>query len=509
VSLHRLRTITRVLAPLLTAEVAAGLTNHGVPDRTEFPREISPAVRRARVARQALEQLGPFWIKIGQLLSTRPDFVPAAMIEEFRCLHDEVAVAPFSDFAPVLDDELGRGGCKVLREIHTDRPLGSASLAQVYAATLHDGRPAVVKIQRPGVVSVVLQDMKLLRRAARTIGRGAPRFNAVINVDTMLGTVFDAMRAELDFTVEATNMDRARLSVRKFSYLSVPDVVVATPRVLVQSLAPGVSIRDVDCATIPTSHRLAVGRDLLGLMLHDYFVTRVFHADPHPGNLFVAPDAPASLIDWGMVGRVDRHISNGMLMVLLNLARNDAAATARSWIAVGASTPWADLPGFVSDMTTLVPRVATASLDELDFGVTLGALLAYSTRRGIHTPPMIALLAKSFSNVEGSVRYIAPELMITQVFRDELQSIAFELARELSSDEDVARLALELIFAANDLPSQFRSVVRDLADREFTMQLSTLQGNRAGTGTPDNGVRTLARVLFVLGAIKLWIDRRR
>ncbi|MEU1135206.1 AarF/ABC1/UbiB kinase family protein, partial [Streptomyces sp. NPDC005900] len=340
--------------------------------------------------REALESLGPFYIKVGQILSTRPDLVSSAVIEELGKLHDQVSAAPFTDFEAVLAHDLGPAWATGFRDIDTARPLGTASLAQVYRATLADGTPAAVKIQRPGIRALVEADMALLRKTARFIARRSPRFNAVIDINAMLGVVFDAMRPELDFVLEARNMNEARWHTADFKHLTVPTVLTATPRVLIQSLAPGRSIADARPEDFSTDEREGIGRDLLAFMYRSYFLTRTFHADPHPGNILVHPGEPAHLIDWGMVGRIDRPLSTSILLVLLSLAQNDGAATAKAWIEMGHATPWAEVTGFIEDMAALVPQVATASLEELNFGVTLTAVLEHSTKRGIKTSPMIS-----------------------------------------------------------------------------------------------------------------------
>ncbi|MFD0855081.1 ABC1 kinase family protein, partial [Actinomadura adrarensis] len=345
------------------------------------------------------------------------------------------------------------------------------SLAQAYRVVLRGGEEAVLKIQRPDIRTLVLADMAMLRRVARLIARTFPDFNEVIDIPAMCTVLFDAMEAELDFTVEAANMKRARKLAERFEYLDVPEVIWASRRVMVQSMAPGRSIRDVDRDDLTEKERVGIGRDLLAFMYRGYFVDRFFHADPHPGNIFVAPGERAHLLDWGMVGRVDRRMSMSMIMVLLSLAHNDGAGLARAWVELGRPTSRADIPGFCGDMSILVPKVATASLEDLDFGVTLTSVLKYSTRRGIQTNPAISLLGKSFSNIEGSVRYLAPELALTDVFQEELHGILIHLASESVSQLQAARTAMDLMIGNTLAPEQLRGMVRDLADRDFTIRI--------------------------------------
>ncbi|MCG7527729.1 AarF/UbiB family protein [Streptomyces sp. OfavH-34-F] len=493
---RRARLLARVLAQLAGAEAAHTLR----PRRRGAPGGESARVRRARRTREALESLGPFYIKAGQMLATRPDFVPPEMIAEFEKLHDNVSPAPFTDFEPVLKEELGPLWHQRFTDIDTAAPLGTASLAQVYRAELPGGRRVAVKIQRPGVREAVEADMKLIRSLARFGAKRATRFNEVIDIEAMLGVVFDAMRPELDFVKEARNMTEAAEAALGFDHIAVPDVIEATGRVLVQGLAPGVSIRDADRDAFTVEERTAIGHDLLAFMYRGYFVDRIFHGDPHPGNVFVHPGRPATLIDWGMVGRIDRPMSTGILLLLLNLAMNDGAGTARAWIDMGSTTSWTRAAAFAGDMSALVPQIATASLEELDFGVTLSAVLQHSTRRGIRTSPMVAILGKSFANIEGSIRHLCPELSLIDVFSEELIGIVTDLVKEALSPQQAVRTALELITAGASAPQQLRGVTRDLANRDLGMRM-TLNGppppsrSIRGLGGPELGL-SMAAAMF-------------
>jgi ubiquinone biosynthesis protein len=435
--------------------------------------------QRASDVRRTLEHLGPFYIKVGQILSTRPDLVSQDMIDELRKLHDRVSVQPFSQFRPVLEAELGPQWERNFADIDVEHPLGAASLAQVYAATLTDGRHAVVKVQRPGINTLVRSDMALLRRLVKLATHRFERFNAVVDLPAMLGIVFDAMRTELDFTVEAQNMTAARATVCGFKFLDIPHVLHATPRVMIQSRAPGCSIRDADPTAFTDEDRVGIGRDLFSYAYNSYFVERFFHADLHPGNIFVHPNGKASLIDWGMVGRIDRRTSMALMLMLVNLAMNDGAGVARAWIEFGHATPWADIASFVHDMEALVPRLTKASLAELDFGITLTSVLKSSTKRGIRTNPMVALLGKSVANLEGSVRHLTPELGITETFQDELTGLMTKIACEFTSEQQLARKALEMAFLSDSILEQWRAVLKDTANRQLSVQIGPI-GAAAG-----------------------------
>ncbi|SDD57003.1 ABC1 kinase family protein [Actinokineospora iranica] len=493
-SRSRLRVLTGAVSHLLAAEARRAVSQRDSGDESS-----TLGQQRAREFRRTLERLGPFYIKVGQMLSTRPDVVSQDMIDELRKLHDRVSVAPFALFEPVLEAELGPRWERRFADVDIERPLGAASLAQVYAVTLADGRPAVIKVQRPDIGTLVRSDMALLRRLVKLAGNRSPRFTAVVDLPAMLDIVFDAMRAELDFTVEAQNMATARAVTSEFKYLHIPDVLQATPRVMIQSRAPGCSIRDADPATFTDDERVGIGRDLFAYAYRSYFVEKFFHADLHPGNIFVHPGEKASLIDWGMVGRIDRRTSMALMLMLMNLAMNDGTGIARAWIEFGHATAWADIPSFINDMQALAPKVTHASLAELDFGVTLTNLLKCSTKRGIRTNPTVALLGKSVANLEGSIRHLTPELGITETFKDEVAGLMAKLACEFTSEQQLARVALDTAFLGDSLVEQSRTVLKDAANRQLTVQI----GRPAAGGKG----RALHISALALAAFAVWRSR--
>ncbi|MFJ8937324.1 ABC1 kinase family protein [Streptomyces sp. NPDC102365] len=412
-------------------------------------------------------------MKIGQILSARPDFVPDYIREELALLTDQATVRPFATFVPTLEEELGTGWRASFSSFESDRPLGAASLAQVYRASLRDGTPCVVKIQRPGSHGTVFGDMAVLRRATRVIRRVAPRFSEVIDTGAMLDVVFRAMRDELDFTREAANMKHARKAAKQFKTIKVPRALVATPRILVQTLADGQAAHRLKGDELSRKQRKQIAQEFVAYMLKGFFIDRTFHADPHSGNVLISPNGKAHVIDWGMVGRIDRSMSAGMLGTMIGMAYNDGPALAQSWIQMGSTTPWSDIGGFTTDIVRFVPHVANASLAELNFGVALTAVLAFSTNRGIQTTPNVSILGKAVANMEGTVRHIYPDLKLSDSIRDVLTDILLDMARDIASPEQLAQCGLHALHALTQGPGQGMSVLNDVAQRQLTLHNHT------------------------------------
>jgi ubiquinone biosynthesis protein len=325
----------------------------------------------------------------------------------------------------------------------------------------------------------------------------------------MLDVVFSSMRPELDFTLEADNMDALRDRVKDFDTLQIPEVIHVTPRVLVMSLAEGSSIRDCNPAHLTLKQREAIGTDLLGFMFWSYFVDRIFHADPHPGNIFISPDGEANLLDWGQIGRVDINLSTAMAVVMLSMAMNDGTTLARTWIEMGRATRRADIAGFINDMGRFVPGIAGQSLERFNFGVQLTSILKFSSKRGIAAPPAVASLGKSFANMEGSIRYLAPHISITDVSEDEFNMISQALASELLSPEYAARAGAQTILMMLNGPAQARGVLADMANRDMTLRLGEEMSFRSRhENRADARLRKLQRNIAVAALGALWLERR-
>ncbi|MFH9015321.1 ABC1 kinase family protein [Streptomyces sp. NPDC017943] len=459
------------LAGLLAQDALTAQQGTGTTERTKHAQRV-----RARRIREAMEALGPFYIKVGQVLATRPDLISGALATELERLHRTVTAAPFSVFEPVLEQELGPAWRTLFREVDTGLPCGSASLAQVYPVVLHDGTRAVLKVQRPGAERRMRADMATLSRAARMTGRATPRLAEVLDLDAVLQGIFDCMRPELDFTAEAAHMEAGRRAAEGFPHLAVPAVRQAGRRVLVQSIAPGRALSCGAADDMCEQQRERVATDLLRYMFRGYFVEHFFHADPHPGNVFLHPETGATLIDWGMAGRIDRHTGTLGALAFTSIAHNDARGLATAWLELGRPTSRTDLPAFRDDLTRIVPQLATSRLDHMNFGSALSTILRCAARRGIRTSPTIGILGKSMANTEGTVRALAPDLSATDVFRQALMDIMTELARKHLSQEQVARRGLELIAAGDSALDEARAVLRALAGRESTVSVGRIPG---------------------------------
>ena len=501
---ERVLQVASVLGELMAGEARLRWqrSREGFADPDDFERA------RAAALRQTLEQLGPLYIKVGQMLSTRPDLVSQTTIEALQDLHEQVMVRPFSEFEPVLSKNLGAHWRYRFKEIDTDVPLGAASIAQVYRAVQTDGEEVVLKVQRPGVAASTKLDMEILAQAVKLATRRAPTISEIFQPEAMLEVVFGAMKPEIDFTVEASNMEEFREMLEQFEHLVVPEVLHVTKEVLIMTKAPGVSIREMVIDDFTAKERELIGRDLCGMLFHGFMVDGLFHADPHPGNVFVAPGEPATVIDFGMVGRIDRRMALGYTRFMMATALNDGEAAGRAALEMGTLTSRANVPGFLSDMQRYIPTMANQSLQNMEFGNDFNQFLVFCTNRGIAVNPGIALFGKATANLEGSLRRLAPELTPFDVFRDSMGDIIRDQAKQLVKEEEILRIANEAFFASRSLPEQLRYLAQAVVNGQYVLRTrddsAALHEDRE-----DIRARKLRRTLIGIAGAALWLDHKR
>ncbi|MGH8973722.1 MAG: ABC1 kinase family protein, partial [Acidimicrobiia bacterium] len=464
---HRVAEVAGVLGSLMAGEAGRrwASARNGPEDRWAVERV------RARAIKDALEGLGPLYIKVGQILSTRPDLVSQAVIDELAVFHEHVLVRPFSEFEPVLEANLGSGWRSRFAEIDTEHPLGAGSMAQVYRAVRRNGQEVVIKIQRPGVAATVALDMDILARAVGMVARAAPNMAELFQPEAMLDTVFAVMRPEIDFTVEADNIDDLRDILDGYSHIGVPDVIKATKQVLVMTMAPGTSVLHADMADFGRDQRRGMAKDLVAMIYKGLMVDGIFHADPHPGNIFVAPDQPATLIDFGMVGKIDQCMSVGFTRFMMCMGANDGEAAGRAALELSTATSRANVPGFLSDMQRWVPSVVGSTLGDLNFGQTFNDFLLLLTRRGIAVNPAVAIIGKVLSNLDGSVRMIDPDVKPMEVFQGVLGDIVRSQLGRTNGQPRWLQVANEGYEGSRALSEQVRFLNQMVTNGQFVFKV--------------------------------------
>lgn len=412
--------------------------------------------------RLAVEELGTTFIKLGQVLSTRPDLLPADYVAELRKLQDAAPSVPYDAVAEVIHRELGAPPEEIFQEF--DRlPTASASIGQVHRAVLPGGEEVVVKVQRPGVEVVVERDLEILldlaRLAAERTAWGA-RYDLVGLVEEFGFTLLE----ELDYTREGRNADRFRELFADNPTLYVPEVYwdYSTRRVLTMERISGIKISDVaalDAAGI--DRRMVAGRSV-AIMLQEVFVHGFFHADPHPGNFFVMEGERIGLMDFGMVGRLDETTKAALLRIAVAVTRQDADRLLDALMAAGLAGGAASRVALKRDLRHLIGRYQGRPIKEIAARQFVHEVLTVARRHHLQLPTELVQLAKVIAMSEGLGAQLDPEFKLFEFAAPYFQQFWLQGRSPLALSRKLATDALDLADLAVGLPRRVERLLTQL-----------------------------------------------
>lgn len=424
--------------------------------------------------RLVLEELGGSFVKLGQIVSTRPDIVPIEIIEELRRLQDEVAPINFEELRDELEKQLGAP----ISQVYTDfdeTPAASASVGQVHRAKLNtpDGlAEVVVKIQRPKIKTIIERDMDLLYWLAHTIERSIPESSIYSPVE--LVAEFDhAVSAELDFALEADNAERFSKNFTDTDEVVFPRVFreASSRTVITLSNLAGYRLRD---AVSRGANRELIARQVLGTIIRMIFEHGFFHADPHPGNIFILGDLEKPIIgfiDLGLVGRLSPEIRDRIIDLMIAVSREDNRAIVDAIYSIGTPTKKIDRRALESEVSRLSTKYLGKKLGDIDFSGLIRDLASSSIKYGLELSPDFLMVGKALMTVEGIAREICPELdLLEEVEPYFLQLLAKRYSPEKISS-DLLYLATRLSTTASTLPVHIQEILEDLRQGRLSLEI--------------------------------------
>lgn len=422
---------------------------------TAPPSDTSPAH-----IRRALEELGPTFIKFGQLLSTRPDLIPPALATELSKLQDSAPPVPTEQIRDVIRRELGAEPEELFASFD-DEPMASASIGQAHTATLRDGTPVVVKVRRPGAVAQVQEDLEILRNLALRASRAwslARDYDAPGIADEFAQT----LRAELDYLQEGRNAERFAEY-----FEDDPDVVIprvfwdyTTSRVLTLERMTGMNVGDTAALDAAGVDRKRVARKGADVVLKMTFEDRFFHADLHPGNLFIHEDGTIALIDFGMVGEIGEELRGQLSGLFVSLVRGNPEALASALVNMAPGSGGVDRDLLRDDLSIFLSRYPLRSLRDTPFARMMAELFAILRQHRLRLPREMALLFKALLLIEGLARRLDPDFRLGEV----LEPYAERLARERFSATVLAQRIARASADLGELLLEAPGVLRRLVD---------------------------------------------
>jgi predicted unusual protein kinase regulating ubiquinone biosynthesis (AarF/ABC1/UbiB family) len=437
-------------------------------DRDVAPRDGDPKPEQLA---DDLERMGPTYVKLGQLLSGRADLLPDAYLEALARLQDDVKPFPFGEVETIVEAELGVRLSKAFATFEA-KPLAAASLGQVHAATMRDGRPVVVKVQRPGIKKQIVEDFEVLTELAafadaHTAAGKRYRFGKI--VDEMRTTLLQ----ELDYEREASNLRALSENLSAFEHLHVPLPIAdySTGSVLTMDFVRGTKITKLSPLSRIDIDGEALVDELFRAYLQQVLVDGLFHADPHPGNVFLTDDGRIALLDLGMVGRVAARIQEELLKLTLALAEGNADDALKVMIAIGEAGDAFDEPELRRRAWPFIVEQRDTSLRKINVGRAMLGLARIGADTGLHAPANLVLLGKALMQLDQIGKVLAPEFDPNAAVQRHASAIMTQRMWKNLSPGNLLAPALELKDFLTGLPNRLNKILDAVGNAELELKV--------------------------------------
>ncbi len=446
--------------------------------------------RNAARFRQMLVDLGPTYVKLGQLLSSRPDILPAAWIAELSLLQDACDPVPVDDIRREIERGLGRPVGELFAWLDPV-PVASASIAQVHRARTHGGADVAVKVQRPGVREQFESDLGLLQYVARLL-EALVEETGIYTPSDIVHEFDRAIHEELDFANEARNARDIAIASKDLAFVVVPAVHAAfsSATVLTLDYVEGRKVTDVAGREGYDPQRVA--RNLIDAAFRQLFGGGIFHGDPHPGNLLVLPGDRIAYLDFGLVGRIGRPMQEALVTLLVAVALRDPDTVARVLYRIGVPEAHTPITSLRDDISRILDRYLGLKLDQIRSSTLLTDMLDLAVRHKIKVPREYALLCKSSVTIEGVIRGLYPGLDIMEVGLPYAKEMLFSRFQPGDASGALMKSMLKLQGLAEDVPAQLSQILADLEGGKFRVHVRSESIDRIA----DN-VRSLGLTVFL------------
>lgn len=478
---HPLCTSPGVLPGKLSryAAVATLLLKH----RPDLLTEIEPATdgattkdEQAEAERLAkdLEKLGPTFVKLGQVLSTRADLLQPTYLEALSRLQDDVDPVPLAEIHKTIEDDLGVRLSKAFLTFDPE-PLASASLGQVHRATLRDGRPIAVKVQRPDILGQVLADLNVLDEITAfidhhtTVGR---RYEFA----PMIHEFRKALMEELDYEIEANHLRTLKKNMAEYPRIFVPAPIESyiSKRVLTMEYVRGIKVTTVNPVALIDADPAGLADELIQAYLHQILIDGFFHADPHPGNVFLTEDGRLALIDLGMVGHLSPTLQDKLLKLILAISEGRGEDAADVALALGEMRENFDEEAFTRDVVAIVGRYYGASLQEFQVGRIVLEVNRSGGAHGVKSPVELTMLGKTLLTLDNIARTLAPALDVNASIRNNASRLMQRRLLKSLSPGTVFTTMLEAKEFAEQLPRRINRVLESLASSQLKLKVEVI-----------------------------------
>ena len=440
----------------------------------KYGRDADPDPEAAANLARDLESLGPTFIKLGQVLSTRVDLLPPAYLEALARLQDSVQPVPFAEVQKTVEEELGVRISKAFSSFE-ERPIATASLGQVHRAALRDGRLVAVKVQRPGVAEQVATDVEALAEIAQFMtahSEAGTRYD----LPGMVEEFRTAIAAELDYAREAQHLALIAKNLEEFKAIVVPLPVegYTATRVLTMDYVSGTKVTAISPLVSTELDREVLGDTLVRAYLKQIVLDGVFHADPHPGNVLITDTGLLALVDLGMIGRLSPQMQERLLKLLLAVSEGRGEEAADVALTLGEKLEEFNEPGFRRAIATLVTRVGHQSIGEFQIGQVFLELSQMIREHHMRAPADLTMLGKTLLNIDEVARALDPRLDVNEAVRRNGADLMARRMRKAATSGSVISAVLEAKEFAEKLPGRVNRVLDALAASELKLKVEII-----------------------------------
>jgi len=430
-----------------------------------------------------LEKLGPTFIKLGQLLSSRADLLPTPYLEALSRLQDRVEPFSFEEVEKIVEAELGTRISRAFSSFEPE-PLASASLGQVHRARMRDGRPVAVKVQRPGIREGIAEDLEALRDLASFMDRHSSlgdRYQLEKTVETFGRTLV----AELDYRREAQNLIRLSQNLERFERIVVPLPVegFTTERVLTMELVEGRKITDLDPLTALDIDGTALADELFRAYLHQVVIDGFFHADPHPGNVFLTDDGRVALLDLGMVGLIPPGMRDGLFRLLMAIGEGQGDEAAERALVLGEKqTEDFDETGFRSRVSAIVGDLAQSRLADVQLGRVVIAVARAAGEAGVRIPTELTMLGKTLWSLDEIGKTLDPSFDPAASIRGQAADLLRRRMAEKLSPGHIAAALVDAKEFVEEMPKRLNRILDLVSRNALRVKIDAIDENALITG---------------------------
>ena len=435
-------------------------------ENSERFREIKNVLRKNQITRGVtpeklrviLEELGPTYIKLGQIMSLHSDFLPKAYCDELLKLNSDVTPMPFDDVEDVINHSYGQDWRELFQFIEK-APLGSASIAQVHRARLKNGEEVIIKVERKGIYDTMARDIGLLHRLVKLIPPVGD-FKNLVDLDMVLDELWSVAQEEMDFLKEAANMDEFSRNNASVQYVTTPKLYheYSTGHVLVMEYIDGYPLDDVE-----SLQNAGYDMDEIGTKFVNNFIKQVmddgfFHADPHPGNVKIR-DGKIVWIDMGMMGRLSEKDRRTMIKGIRGIALHDISMVENSVLEIGEFRGKPDRERLYQDLKKFIADYGTTSMGSLDVAAAIAGLVEIMKQNRISLPHGVSMLCRGLTHIQGVLAVISPDINMMQIavnrytedflkninWKSELQKQARTVYRSVNKGVEIPGLVTDIL----------------------------------------------------------------